>query len=336
MPGADRGTEMDSARPGIFFLTRHWGINISTRHPYARGPRHLLGTVGLDSQLEMTKILLPNVRFSTWIEPFASCLKDMLWIHRCILFMVYSEMFFLHFRCIDWLGTHVGRPEFFQLSFTAFPGGFHRKPLKVSRCQERIVRESFQHCTGMPFQYLYHLYHLKICITVSFYHFEVEVHNQVVHFENAMKAASPNTVPLNQLLILLMLADGQKDLIILFTMIFSTFLRYFWTSLTWPLPCPFQTPCSATRCLVPHGASEANRLSLLKRLRFNTFGAFHAAIEATERVGMSPTKTSVSHGCLQVYGQEWAFYRTPNPTSCGVCAAGLISHWEDQEVSLVF
>ena len=29
--------------------------------------------------------------------------------------------------------------------------------------------------------------------------------------------------------------------------------------------------------------------------------------------------------CLQVYGQEWAFYRTPNPTSCGVCAAGLIS-----------
>lgn len=34
-------------------------------------------------------------------------------------------------------------------------------------------------------------------------------------------------------------------------MIFSTFLRYFWTSLTWPLPCPFQTPCSATRCLVP-------------------------------------------------------------------------------------
>mmetsp|Transcript_62213 Transcript_62213/g.157152 ORF Transcript_62213/g.157152 Transcript_62213/m.157152 type:complete len:389 (-) Transcript_62213:74-1240(-) len=32
---------------------------------------------------------------------------------------------------------------------------------------------------------------------------------------------------------------------------------------------------------------------------FNTFGAFHAAVE--------------------VYGEEWAFYRTPNPTSCGVC-----------------
>eukprot|EP00930_Biecheleria_cincta_P084892 TRINITY_DN74317_c0_g1_i1.p1 TRINITY_DN74317_c0_g1~~TRINITY_DN74317_c0_g1_i1.p1 ORF type:complete len:398 (+),score=56.65 TRINITY_DN74317_c0_g1_i1:153-1346(+) len=32
---------------------------------------------------------------------------------------------------------------------------------------------------------------------------------------------------------------------------------------------------------------------------FNTVGAFHAAIE--------------------VYGEEWAFYRTPNPTSCGVC-----------------
>ena len=117
---------------------------------------------------------------------------------------------------------------------------------------------------------------------------------------------------------------------------FFHILRYFWTSLTWPLPCPFQTPCSATRCLVPRGCFRSKRTSLLKRLRFNTFGAFHAAIEATERVGMSPTKTSVSHGCLQVYGQEWAFYRTPNPTSCGVCAAGLISHWEDQEVSLVF
>jgi len=32
---------------------------------------------------------------------------------------------------------------------------------------------------------------------------------------------------------------------------------------------------------------------------FTTMGAFHAAIE--------------------VYGEEWAFYRTPNPTSCGVC-----------------
>lgn len=31
----------------------------------------------------------------------------------------------------------------------------------------------------------------------------------------------------------------------------------------------------------------------------STLGAFHAAIE--------------------VYGEEWAFYRTPNPTSCGVC-----------------
>mmetsp|Transcript_87018 Transcript_87018/g.259572 ORF Transcript_87018/g.259572 Transcript_87018/m.259572 type:complete len:401 (-) Transcript_87018:121-1323(-) len=32
---------------------------------------------------------------------------------------------------------------------------------------------------------------------------------------------------------------------------------------------------------------------------FNTFGAFHAAVE--------------------VYNEEWSFYRTPNPTSCGVC-----------------
>jgi len=32
---------------------------------------------------------------------------------------------------------------------------------------------------------------------------------------------------------------------------------------------------------------------------FNTIGAFHAAVE--------------------VYGEEWSFYRTPNPKSCGVC-----------------
>lgn len=32
---------------------------------------------------------------------------------------------------------------------------------------------------------------------------------------------------------------------------------------------------------------------------FNTFGAFHAAVE--------------------VYGEEWSFYRTPNSLSCGVC-----------------
>mmetsp|Transcript_50810 Transcript_50810/g.157388 ORF Transcript_50810/g.157388 Transcript_50810/m.157388 type:complete len:403 (-) Transcript_50810:86-1294(-) len=32
---------------------------------------------------------------------------------------------------------------------------------------------------------------------------------------------------------------------------------------------------------------------------FNTLGAFHAAVE--------------------VYNEEWSFYRTPNPTSCGVC-----------------
>lgn len=100
MPGADRGTEMDSARPGIFVLTRHWGINISRRHPYARGPRHLLGTVGLDSQFEMTKFA-SKCTTSTWIEPFASCLKDMSWIHSCILFMVYSEMFF----CISGAST---------------------------------------------------------------------------------------------------------------------------------------------------------------------------------------------------------------------------------------
>jgi len=71
---------------------------------------------------------------------------------------------------------------------------------------------------------------------------------QVVHFENAMKAASPNTVFLN---------------------IFDL----------------------ASALSIPN--------SVFCNTMFNTFGAFHAAIE--------------------VYGQEWAFYRTPNPTSCGVC-----------------
>lgn len=71
---------------------------------------------------------------------------------------------------------------------------------------------------------------------------------QVVHFENAMKTASPNTVFLN---------------------IFDL----------------------ASALSIPN--------SMLCNTMFNTLGAFHAAIE--------------------VYGQEWAFYRTPNPTSCGVC-----------------
>merc|ERR1712032_1579601 len=25
------------------------------------------------------------------------------------------------------------------------------------------------------------------------------------------------------------------------------------------------------------------------------------------------------HAAVEVYGEEWSFYRTPNPTSCGVC-----------------
>mmetsp|Transcript_139039 Transcript_139039/g.387827 ORF Transcript_139039/g.387827 Transcript_139039/m.387827 type:complete len:409 (+) Transcript_139039:103-1329(+) len=39
--------------------------------------------------------------------------------------------------------------------------------------------------------------------------------------------------------------------------------------------------------------------AMLCNTLFNTIGAFHAAVE--------------------VYGEEWSFYRTPNPTSCGVC-----------------
>mmetsp|Transcript_70123 Transcript_70123/g.198768 ORF Transcript_70123/g.198768 Transcript_70123/m.198768 type:complete len:403 (+) Transcript_70123:108-1316(+) len=39
--------------------------------------------------------------------------------------------------------------------------------------------------------------------------------------------------------------------------------------------------------------------ALLCNTVINTTGAFHAAVE--------------------VYGEEWSFYRTPNPTSCGVC-----------------
>ncbi|CAJ1359995.1 unnamed protein product [Effrenium voratum] len=72
--------------------------------------------------------------------------------------------------------------------------------------------------------------------------------SEVIHFENPMKAASPNTVFLN---------------------IFDL----------------------ASSLSIPN--------SMLCNTMFNTLGAFHAAIE--------------------VYGEEWAFYRTPNPTSCGVC-----------------
>merc|ERR1712232_598631 len=39
--------------------------------------------------------------------------------------------------------------------------------------------------------------------------------------------------------------------------------------------------------------------AVLCNSNYSTVGAFHAAVE--------------------VYGEEWSFYRTPNPTSCGVC-----------------
>mmetsp|Transcript_8863 Transcript_8863/g.23753 ORF Transcript_8863/g.23753 Transcript_8863/m.23753 type:complete len:401 (-) Transcript_8863:152-1354(-) len=39
--------------------------------------------------------------------------------------------------------------------------------------------------------------------------------------------------------------------------------------------------------------------AVLNNTMYNTIGAFHAAVE--------------------VYGEEWSFYRTPNATSCGVC-----------------
>lgn len=39
--------------------------------------------------------------------------------------------------------------------------------------------------------------------------------------------------------------------------------------------------------------------AMLCNTMFNSIGAFHAAVE--------------------VFGEEWSFYRTPNPTSCGVC-----------------
>lgn len=39
--------------------------------------------------------------------------------------------------------------------------------------------------------------------------------------------------------------------------------------------------------------------AMLCNTMFNTIGAFHAAVE--------------------VYGEEWSFYRTPNPNACGVC-----------------
>ena len=58
-----------------------------------------------------------------------------------------------------------------------------------------------------------------------------------------------------------------------------------------------------------------------KRFRFNTIGAFHTAIEVltVSFLGLLSCVTD-----KKVYGEEWAFYRTPNPTSCGVCGADLI------------
>ena len=58
-------------------------------------------------------------------------------------------------------------------------------------------------------------------------------------------------------------------------------------------------------------------------LRFNTVGAFHTAIEVRTLSIPSGILVRAVVG-MKVYGEEWAFYRTPNPTSCGVCAAGLL------------
>eukprot|EP00442_Polarella_glacialis_P048053 CAMPEP_0115069386 /NCGR_PEP_ID=MMETSP0227-20121206/12528_1 /TAXON_ID=89957 /ORGANISM="Polarella glacialis, Strain CCMP 1383" /LENGTH=368 /DNA_ID=CAMNT_0002455781 /DNA_START=113 /DNA_END=1219 /DNA_ORIENTATION=+ len=61
--------------------------------------------------------------------------------------------------------------------------------------------------------------------------------------------------------------------------------------------------CAASNVVYLNVFDLASALSIpnaiLCNTVFNTVGAFHAAIE--------------------VYGDEWAFYRTPNPTSCGVC-----------------
>lgn len=64
----------------------------------------------------------------------------------------------------------------------------------------------------------------------------------------------------------------------------------------------------ATKC-VPHGTVFLNIFDLasgftipnamLNNTLFSTIGGFHAAVE--------------------VYGEEWSFYRTPNPAACGVC-----------------
>mmetsp|Transcript_112658 Transcript_112658/g.349661 ORF Transcript_112658/g.349661 Transcript_112658/m.349661 type:complete len:406 (-) Transcript_112658:117-1334(-) len=65
----------------------------------------------------------------------------------------------------------------------------------------------------------------------------------------------------------------------------------------------YATRCAAQNTVFLNVFDLASALSIpnamLCNTVFNTIGAFHAAVE--------------------VYGEEWSFYRTPNPTSCGVC-----------------
>ena len=79
------------------------------------GPRHLLGTVGLDSQFEMICFMYDfHLK-----ELLALCLKGMSWIHGCILFMVYSQM-----ACISGASTDLAltcRPEFFSRALQPSP-----------------------------------------------------------------------------------------------------------------------------------------------------------------------------------------------------------------------
>ena len=53
-------------------------------------------------------------------------------------------------------------------------------------------------------------------------------------------------------------------------------------------------------------------------------GAFHTAIEVLTVDSPSPCLRAMYLLYLQVYGEEWAFYRTPNPTSCGVCGLAFL------------
>ena len=234
--------------------------------------------------------LLPNVRLLIWIEPFASCLKAMFWIHRCILFMVYSQMFFFAFQVHRLTWHSRGKTWIFSAELYSLPRWFPPKTtegFEMPRAHlPRILSALHRHAV-LIFVSLVSSENLYRCIVVSLWSWSLQSGSSLweCHEGSFTKHSAPgSTVDTSDA------CRWSKGLDHPFYMIFSTFsgiFEHLWLGL-----CPVHSKLRVLQhdAWFQGGASETNRLSLLKWLRFNTFGAFHAAIEATERVGMSPKK----------------------------------------------